>query len=888
MPVELKATSTRITRACVEAEAACVRVPSPHVWPVDVLDTFDDLAESEIRALRDTPAASRPSAHRIIVNAAAFFRLKADEQVAVLVHEIGHGVGFGTGGVGDCFEADQFACTHGQALVLVPMRREDYGDAYAALLLGERTPANAREAFSQWKARRLTPLIDFRTYRDSSVRKGRGIALNLFTRSGIVPLAIALPPAISALPPAISSSRVRPVYYSRRMQQLLQIDLGGRLRNFKLPPSRALVPLFEALVNALHAIDESRRKDGRVTIEVLRLSDTAKGAQQPLPLDERVRQPLIGFRIVDNGIGFTDENFRSFCTSDSVRKASIGGRGIGRLAWLKAFKTVLIRSVYSSEPGKLQRREFTFSEAAGVSTPQEAPVDEAGQPGTTVTLEQMADEYVAQVPKRLSTMAQHIVDHCFLAIWACPQPVAVRLVDGDESTDISAEVRSMFAKAAVDEMVLAGSTFRVTHLRVVSPEASMHRLLFMASRREVRREPLGSRIPQLRGRLEDADGSFWWWSLIESPALDHSVTGERDGFTIPDGGDDETLPEVLSISKVRDAALEKVAARVAPFIEPIKERTRTRVRQYVENTAPEYRHILKMRPEAVDNLPPDLPSDKLDSELHKLQYALEASVRAEGAKLLSAGDEDVDASAYEQFLSDENAIGKANLAKYVVHRRRVLDLLRKALKRAPDGKYSLEQAVHQLVFPLKTTSDDVPYEQMNLWMIDERLAYHYYLASDKQLRSVAPLENESAERPDLIVFNSPFAFSDHEGPFSSIVIVEFKRPARDEYSDEENPIRQVFDYIKRVRDGRAKDRAGRPMNVPEHVPFYCYVVCDLTPNMVEHAESYTLTRTPDGEGFFGFNLNRRAYIEVLSFTKVVDDAEKRNRVLFEKLNIPKS
>jgi hypothetical protein len=290
-----------------------------------------------------------------------------------------------------------------------------------------------------------------------------------------------------------------------------------------------------------------------------------------------------------------------------------------------------------------------------------------------------------------------------------------------------------------------------------------------------------------------------------------------------------------------------------------------------------------MRPDAVDALAPDLPKEALDSELNRLNYELEASVRADGAKILR-GD-DVDAAAYEKFLTEENAIGKANLAKYVVHRRRVLDLFRKALKLAPDGKYNLEQAVHQLIFPLRKTSDEVPYEQLNLWMIDERLAYHYYLASDKELSGVEVIENDSDQRPDIIIFNAPFAFSDHDGPFSSIVVVEFKRPARDDYTDEKNPIKQVFDYIRRVREGKAKDRAGRPMNVPEHVPFYCYVVCDLTPKIIESAENYSLTKTPDGEGYFGFNMNLRAYVEVLAFTKVVNDAEKRNRVLFDKLNM---
>jgi hypothetical protein len=461
----------------------------------------------------------------------------------------------------------------------------------------------------------------------------------------------------------------------------------------------------------------------------------------------------------------------------------------------------------------------------------------------------------------------------------------VELIDGDaDPIDISAEVERMFEQALVDETEIESRKFKITHIRVSAPEVSAHKLILMGGGREVKAENLANSIPQLRSKLDDGTRVFWWWSLVESAALDEAVTPERDDFILPDEHD--VLAGILSIPKIRAAVMPLIAARLAPFIEPIKERTRAQVKRFVETDAPEYRYVIAMRPEAVDCLPPDLPKEKLDSELHRLGYELEAGIRAEGAKILSG--EDVDSVAYEKFLSEENAIGKANLAKYVVHRRRVLDLFRKALERRGDGRYSLEEAIHKLVFPLRKTSDAVPYEQLNLWMIDERLAYHYYLASDKEFRSMEVLENESRERPDLIIFNAPFAFSDHDGPFSSIVIVEFKRPARDDYTDDENPVTQVFDYIRRVRKGSALDRSGRPMNVGEHVPFYCFIVCDLTPKIAEAAENATLKRTPDAEGFFGYNPNVSAYVEVISFTKLLSDAQKRNRVFFEKLNLPAS
>ena len=82
-------------------------------------------------------------------------------------------------------------------------------------------------------------------------------------------------------------------------------------------------------------------------------------------------------------------------------------------------------------------------------------------------------------------------------------------------------------------------------------------------------------------------------------------------------------------------------------------------------------------------------------------------------------------------------MGKSSLAEYIVHRKSVLDLLENNLKyQDPYGNtYAYEESVHQLVFPMQQTSDDIDYTSHNLWLIDEKLSYHYYLASDKKINS---------------------------------------------------------------------------------------------------------------------------------------------------------
>src|SRR5206468_1683826 len=70
-----------------------------------------------------------------------------------------------------------------------------------------------------------------------------------------------------------------------------------------------------------------------------------------------------GFVIQDNGIGFTDKHFRSFKTSDTTYKAKTGGKGVGRLLWLKAFTKAEIESTFK-QGSVFKKRTFEFTYSA--------------------------------------------------------------------------------------------------------------------------------------------------------------------------------------------------------------------------------------------------------------------------------------------------------------------------------------------------------------------------------------------------------------------------------------------------------------------------------------------------------------------------------------------
>lgn len=77
--------------------------------------------------------------------------------------------------------------------------------------------------------------------------------------------------------------------------------------------------------------------------------------------------------------------------------------------------------------------------------------------------------------------------------------------------------------------------------------------------------------------------------------------------------------------------------------------------------------------------------------------------------------------------------------------------------------------------------------------------------------------------------------------------------------------------------------------IRKDTPFECYVVCDLSEGTRKVLlRSLAAHETPDGEGYFGFAPNHKAAIHVISYKKMLRDAELRNEVFFRKLGLVKT
>ncbi|MDP2930668.1 MAG: ATP-binding protein [bacterium] len=664
----------------------------------------------------------------------------------------------------------------------------------------------------------------------------------------------------------------------------MKMDVVGRVKNVQLPISKPLLPLFEAIMNAIQAIEDAKEEHGKIDVEVIRDNSPT------LLAEDRGIADITGFIIKDNGIGFDEKNYEAFLTSDTTYKASRGGKGIGRFLWLTAFEKVEIDSVFGETQKKRRRFKFCLSEKA---IEDDTCIDESNSSrGTTVRLIGYKQKYSHNCRKRLDSLATLIVEQ-FLDVFIGPGCPKITVHDNltGESVDLDKFYeKEIVANIQKKDRLIKDKNFNFIFVRLYSTHISDHKVNLCANDRVVVSERL-SGIPNLMKRFtDDAKKEFVCAVYVNSSVLDAAVNQERTDFSLLKS-EEGLFDQEIFLTDIWQAIRESCKDYLKPYTGPIAKLKQERIEKFVANEGVMYRPILKHLEDKINQIEPDADNDEIDKRLYEGYYELQVKLREEGQSLLQEASNVTDQNfeeykkKFDEYFERITEANSADLARYVCHRKAILEFLKKQLGFQKEGKYSQENQIHSIIFPRGRTSDDINFSDHNLWLIDERLAFHTFLSSDQPINKAKHLQNESKKEPDILVFDKAVAFSEAPAPFSSITIIEFKKPQRKEYSENENPFVQVAKYIEEIKAGKAVTRDGRPLPISANLPFYCYIICDITPGLKQWAQHFELQETPDNLGFFGYKRHYNAYCEVVSYDKLVLDVEKRNKAFFTKLGL---
>ncbi len=214
-------------------------------------------------------------------------------------------------------------------------------------------------------------------------------------------------------------------------------------------------------------------------------------------------------------------------------------------------------------------------------------------------------------------------------------------------------------------------------------------------------------------------------------------------------------------------------------------------------------------------------------------------------------------------------------------------LLEKVRDDTRDSSYQREDILHSFICPMRvnTLTEGRKVEAAashDLWIVDERLTFAQYFSSDVEFSELSAAI-DSEERPDVLVFDRVHGLRQTEAP-SKVLLVEFKRPGRKSYADDENPQLQVERYVRRLQSGGLTDVKGRPIKLDQNTVFNCFIVADIVGKLDDW--TYSWQPTADGRGRIyrpssGFN----GAIELIGWDALLEDARARNQAFFDKAGI---
>ena len=652
----------------------------------------------------------------------------------------------------------------------------------------------------------------------------------------------------------------------------LKGDVVNRVKRLPKPAqaAEALQPVFEAVSNALHAIEdafgEQFRTSGLITV-------TIANASKPEEIE---------IIVSDNGVGLEPPRFEAFCTTDTDFKIGRGGKGVGRLLWLDAFETVRVSSQYRSG-GQLQRRSFNFKLRSEDQITDEAVEDINGsdlERGTIVTFEGLrGTAYRSKFPSQQATIVKHFGSHFFADFILGRSPRIVVDIDGNETVfpdaiqALQIEDRGVATLASQEFGDLQLASF-VCHKQASANFEGLHQLHLVANGRTVTTRKIDGLVGI--GRFGPNDDRVYH-GCISGDYLDERVNQERTQFNFDETIIDQIIRECAE--HVRTNALHE---EITDFDESRLGGLRNFLNDYPSFGFEDAERLLDRTPKNATKaeqfaqalIPIRIRRDKERNQ--KIQQIVAQ---------LDAGDsvpEDF-ADTIKTAAAEIRAEEQRQLSEYILRRKVVLDVMQVLIRRIrerDDGSedYHLEETLHKFICPMKLRGDDpskVEQSDHDLWIIDERLTFTKYFASDVPFTQLIA-DERSTTRSDLLIYDRIHGLgAEGEDPLRRVMLVEFKKPGRRDYEDRYSPQNQISEYITRLQKGEIEDFRNQRIRIAEDCIFYCYVVADIVGKLEIHTNGWRTTS--DGRGRIqDLNGKFRGVIEIIEWADLIKDARLRN------------
>lgn len=626
-----------------------------------------------------------------------------------------------------------------------------------------------------------------------------------------------------------------------------------------------MLPVLEAISNAIDSINarfgDKFKEKGTIEICINNINDPTK----------------ILVRVTDNGIGLTDENYTSFKTPFSGYKLKQKGRGFGRFISFKVYSRVIYLSRYEFFADSRwrafrfdinQEPEFIFQDTKPDFT----------ESGLCVEFSQPLIDWRDLIRSIEQNEIIEIIGSHFLPYFLYRGlPKITIQFDGSAAEDITDHFKDVFIqfdsgdfKCEIDgvEETLTYSLTRITKNR----QFKSHCLLLSAADRIVGfPRDLTNKLGQSHF-LDENSKPYIVVAVVRGEAFENRLNDPRTNITLSA----KTIESI--VSSISDA----IQSREKGQIEKIKSEQSSDLNEALKEN-PILR--LGLRGKSINDYvsakPNHWKAEQFVSDLAVERFRATADLTKQ---ITAAANDPID---YERKIKDIveklDSGKKEALAEYVIHRKNIISLVESARKFHNDGKRSPEDTIHELVFRRFSDNVQTGYFEHNLWLIDDALSFLPYISSDRSMHGKGRKIGDKVT--DLVFFDDSMLLGDEDG--TTLTIVEFKRPSRDDYrfgNVKSDPVEQVIETVENaLAAGGITKTDGSHISLSSVVRRFAFIIADITPSLHRVLKKHDFKNDWNPKIYVRYRDNERIFIQAFGYETLIELAKKRNQAFFSVL-----
>lgn len=480
-------------------------------------------------------------------------------------------------------------------------------------------------------------------------------------------------------------------------------------------------------------------------------------------LGDEERNVLEKITISDDGEGFTKANLNYFDEICTGHKDDIGGKGVGRLAFLKYADKVEISSQLATE-----FVEFRYT--ADFKLDDVKKVAATGKRQTTIAMSELKDKINTQVAKLVNSICDDLRLLLFLKKQA-GRSISIRFTHNskqpfaDDFTFSGAAIEAQETRS----FEINGETFDCYLFRDEAPRKGIVAML-CADELCVEEFQISKSFDICRYLIS-----------VTSPYLNRSSNIERQRLDIPKTDADSDMVSPIS----RDSLMPRLHTECLAMI----------------NEAA-VGDIDAFKVANVEKLRKFYPFIKLET-MGSDAALLDADEIVKTYRAQQARREDALVEALEEgrkvAFDDVSHLASDDLARFIVHRALVINSL------ANMPRESAEHVLHNAILPKNSNGSDI--RENNVWLVDDKFLSYSSIYSDETLAKIvrdvgAETESKQRRKPDVAAFYS----KDDQGNPNKLVIIEFKKPGADIFENNKSLVQcrlyagELVDRIKTIRE----------------------------------------------------------------------------------------